>query len=43
MKFTNYFKYTQRRQDRIDIKPEWIEFVFNHPESEQIQSDGRIR
>jgi hypothetical protein len=43
MKFTNYFKYTQQRQDRIDIKPEWIEFVFNHPESEQIQSDGRIR
>jgi hypothetical protein len=43
MKFTNYYQHTRLRPDRTDIKPEWIEFVFYHPDFEQIQEDGRIR
>ena len=43
MKFTNYFKHTQLREDRKIIKLEWIEFVFHNPEKEEIQLDGRIR
>ncbi len=43
MKFTDYFLHTRLRSDRADIKLEWIEFVFYHPEFEQIQADGRIR
>jgi hypothetical protein len=43
MKFTNYFLQTRQRADRADIKPEWIEFVFYHPDFEQLQEDGRIR
>jgi hypothetical protein len=43
MKFTNYFLHTRERPDRADINPEWIEFVFYHPDFEQIQGDGRIR
>ncbi len=43
MKFTSYFLHTRQRVDRADIKPEWIERVFFHPEFEQVQSDGRIR
>ncbi len=43
MKFTNYFLHTRQRPDRTDIKPEWIEFVFYHPDFEQVQPDGRIR
>jgi hypothetical protein len=43
MKFTDYFKHTRLREDRKEIKPEWIKFVFNNPEKEEIQTDGRIR
>lgn len=43
MKFTNYFKHTQLREDRRDIKSKWIEQVFEQPEKEEIQSDDRIR
>lgn len=40
---TEYFQYTRQRPDRIGIRDEWIERVIEHPESEEIQSDGRIR
>ena len=43
MKFTQYFLYTRQRDDRKDIKIEWIRYVVNNPEKEEIQSDGRIR
>ena len=43
MKYTNYFKHTRFREDRKIIKLSWIEYVYNYPEIEEIQSDGRIR
>ena len=43
MKFTQYFLLTRERDDRKDIKLEWIEFAFKHPIDEVIQSDGRIK
>ena len=43
MKTTRYFEYTRNRQDRAQIKEEWIEFVIKNPEKTEIQSDGRIR
>jgi len=43
VKFTQYFLFTRDLPDRQEIKLEWIEQVFNHPEKEEIQSDGRIR
>ena len=43
MKFTQYFLATQLRDDRKNIKQEWIEFVFNNPVIEEIQIDGRIK
>jgi limonene-1,2-epoxide hydrolase len=43
MKFTNYFSITRERDDRKNIKSEWIEFVFYNPVYEVIQSDGRIK
>lgn len=43
MKFTQYFLHTRERPDRQAIQMEWIEQVFNAPEKEEIQSDGRIR
>ena len=43
MKTTLYFEYTRKRQDRAQIKDEWIEFVIENHEKTQIQSDGRIR
>jgi len=43
LKFTDYFQYTRLRPDRAEIKLEWIEFVFYHPDFQQIQLDGRIR
>jgi len=43
MKTTLYFQYTRKRQDRAQIKEEWIEFVIENPEKTVIQSDGRIR
>lgn len=43
MKFTNYFLHTRQRQDRKEIKMEQIEQVYNTPEHEQTQTDGRKR
>ncbi len=43
MKFTNYFLFTRQRQDRKEIKMEWIEKVFHFPEHEYLQADGRKR
>lgn len=43
LKFTNYFQFMIERNDRKEIKEEWINFVFNNPEKEEIQTDGRIR
>ena len=43
MKTTRYFNYTRKRQDRAQIKEEWIEFVIENPEKTVNQSDGRIR
>ncbi|GAB4252790.1 MAG: hypothetical protein OHK005_20050 [Candidatus Methylacidiphilales bacterium] len=40
---TAYFQHTRHRPDRIVIKDEWIERVIDHPENQDIQSDGRIR
>lgn len=31
MKCTQYFSLTRERDDRKDIKLDWIEFVFNNP------------
>jgi hypothetical protein len=42
MKFTQYFLYTRQREDRKDIKMEWIRQVMENPVREKIQSDGRI-
>ena len=27
----------------MDIQPEWIQYVIDHPIREEIQADGRIR
>ena len=43
MEFTEYFKHTRLRPDRARIKLEWIEYVINNFEHEEIQDDGRIR
>ena len=43
MKFTQYFLATQLRDDRKNIKQKWIEFVFNSPIAEEIQTDGRTK
>jgi hypothetical protein len=43
MKFTNYFLHTRQRPDRKDIQMDWIEQVYNFPEREQTQIDGRKR
>lgn len=43
MKFTQYFQFTRQRPDGQAIRAEWIEQVVEHPESEVIQADGRIR
>jgi hypothetical protein len=43
MKYTQYFLYTRQRNDRNDIKLEWIQYVIDHLEREEIQADGRIR
>ncbi len=39
MKFSQYFLLTLEREDRKDIKLEWIELVFYHPIFEVIQAD----
>ena len=43
MKFTQYFHFTHKREDRKWIKMEWIEGVVNSPLFEERQKDGRIR
>lgn len=43
MKFTEYFKYTQKKPGRGDIKVEWIQLAIDEPVSTEVQSDGRIR
>ena len=43
MKYTQYFLYTRQRNDRKDIKLAWIQHVIDHPEWEEVQTDGRIR
>jgi hypothetical protein len=43
MKFTQYFLYNRNREDRKNIKLEWIEYTLKHPIKEEIQPDGRIR
>ena len=43
MKYTQYFLSTRQRNDRKDIKLEWIQHVIDHSEREEIQADGRIR
>jgi len=43
MKTTQYFDYTRKRQDRAQIKEQWIKAVIEKPEKVEIQSDGRIR
>jgi hypothetical protein len=43
VKRTDYFRYMRKRPDRAQIREAWLERAVNHPESEQIQADGRIR
>jgi len=43
VKYTDYFLYTRNRKDRAAIKDEYIEYVINNYEKEEIQEDGRIR
>ena len=43
LKFSNYFIHTRQRPDRKNIKIEWIEQVYNFPEHQMLQSDGRKR
>ena len=43
MKTTEHFQYMRKRKDRAIIKEEWIEFVVNNPDKQEIQFDGRIR
>lgn len=33
----------RQRPDRASIRLEWIEYVIDHPISQVIQADGRIR
>lgn len=43
MKTTQYFDYTRKRPDRVQIKEDWIKEVIEKPAKIEIQSDGRIR
>ena len=43
IKCTEYFLYTRQRPDRRSIRDEWIEYVVEHYEHEEIQGDHRIR
>jgi hypothetical protein len=43
VKFTQYFLHTRNRSDRAIIRDDWIMQVIQHPQREQMQSDGRIR
>jgi len=42
LRFTTYFLHTRDRQDRKDIRVEWIERTVIHPVRESVQNDGRI-
>lgn len=43
MKFTQYFLATRERNDRKEIKLEWIDYAFHNAVCEEIQTDGRIK
>lgn len=43
LKFTGYFLHIRNRDDRKDIRLEWIESTVAHPMREYVQADGRIR
>jgi hypothetical protein len=43
MKTTQYFEYTRKRPDRIQIKNAWIQLAIEKPDKTAVQSDGRIR
>jgi hypothetical protein len=43
LKFTPYFLHIRGREDRKDIKLEWIERTLANPIREYVQADGRIR
>lgn len=42
-KTTQYFSFTRKREDRQQIKDEWILQAIESPIEESVQSDGRIR
>jgi hypothetical protein len=43
LKFTQYFLHTRGREDRKNIRLEWIQRAVAHPIEEYVQADGRIR
>jgi hypothetical protein len=43
MKVTRYFLSVRSRPDRAPIRLDWIDRTVRHPQSETVQSDGRIR
>jgi hypothetical protein len=43
MKCTQYFRHIRERTDRKWIQQDWIERTIREPDSEHVQSDGRIR
>ena len=43
MKTTRYFDHVCLRPDRQHIKDSWILQVVDHPDYQEIQSDGRMR
>ena len=43
MKFTQYFLTMRQRPDRAPILLEWIQYVVNNPQREEMQLDGRVR
>ena len=43
MKTTKYFDATRQRADRAGIDFNWIQYVMEHPQREEVQQDGRIR
>ena len=43
MKYTKYYLYTRAREDRKNIKEEWISKTITNPDFVKLQSDQRIR
>ncbi len=43
MKTTQYFTYTRKRPDRVNIKDYWIMHVIDNPVKTETQSDGRVK